>query len=81
MKPGQRKHPCYVSCWAPGQRWHLPAEPSTLARLALRAQASRKEKRPHHPSSTPLSLHDGNLASDSWWNPQPANQSVSEREM
>ena len=35
-----------------GQRWHLPAEPSTLARLLLRSQASRKEKRPTpHPHS------------------------------
>ena len=28
-----------------GRRWHLLALPTTLARLALRAQASRKEKR------------------------------------
>ena len=40
----------------PGQRWHLPALPTTLARLALRAQASRKEKRPHTSSAQPLSL-------------------------
>ena len=30
-----------------GRRWHLPALPTTLARLPLRSQASRKEKRPH----------------------------------
>jgi hypothetical protein len=30
-----------------GRRWHLPAEPSTLTRLLLRSQASRKEKRHH----------------------------------
>src|SRR6266480_4949142 len=28
----------------PGIRWHLPVLPTTLARLALRAQARRKEK-------------------------------------
>ena len=37
------------TCEAPGQRWHLPALPTTLARLALRAQARRKEKRPPPP--------------------------------
>jgi len=30
-----------------GDRWHLPALPTTLARLVLRTQARRKEKGPH----------------------------------
>ena len=42
-----------------GQRWHLPALPTTLARLLLRSQASHKEKRPHTTSTQPLSLHLG----------------------
>ncbi len=54
--PGRRK--------PPGQRWHLPALPTTLARLLLRSQASRKEKRPHTASTQPLSLHQGYLAPD-----------------
>ncbi|MGZ3617339.1 MAG: hypothetical protein ACXVDN_22435 [Ktedonobacteraceae bacterium] len=35
-----------------GQRWHLPALPTTLARLLLRSQARRKEKRLHTTNST-----------------------------
>ena len=50
----------------PGQRWHLPALPTTLARLLLRSQASRKEKRPH-PASTPNPpLRLRHLAPISW---------------
>jgi hypothetical protein len=49
--------------WAPGQRKRPTHNPPDCV----------------HPSSTPLSLHDGNLASHSWWNPLPAGQSVSER--
>jgi hypothetical protein len=45
------------------------------------ARAPGQRKRPHYPSSTPLSLHDGNLAHNNWWNPLPANQSVPEREV
>ena len=37
---------------AQGNRWHLPALPTTLARLVLRTQARRKEKGPI-PSSSP----------------------------
>jgi hypothetical protein len=33
-----------IGSWEPGIRWHLPVLPTTLARLALRAQARRKEK-------------------------------------
>ena len=33
----------------PGQRWHLLALPTTLPRLTLRVQASRKEQRLNYP--------------------------------
>ncbi|HWZ20272.1 MAG TPA: hypothetical protein VNW73_15855 [Ktedonobacteraceae bacterium] len=46
------------------------ASPSTLARLLLRSQASRKEKRPHPSSTQPPSLRLGYLALDRWWNPR-----------
>ena len=64
-KPGRRKHAGDEIPSDPGRRWHLPALPTTLAkldsisattltRLLLRSQASRKEKRPHiHTQSTP----------------------------
>ncbi len=51
-KPGRRKHAGDEIPSHPGRRWHLPALPTTLARLLLRSQASRKEKRPH-PTSIP----------------------------
>jgi hypothetical protein len=42
-----------ISSWEQGIRWHLPVLPTTLARLALRAQARRKEKGcPSCPSAT-----------------------------
>jgi hypothetical protein len=40
-----------------------------------------QRKRPHTASQQPLSLRDGNLAHESWWNPIRANQSVSKREI
>ena len=39
----------------PGQRWHLPAEPSTLARLVLsRSGTSQGEAPPHRIHTTPV---------------------------
>jgi aminoglycoside phosphotransferase (APT) family kinase protein len=54
---------------APGRRWHLPALPTTLARLTLRVQASRKEKRPHTASTQPPSLRDNTFKPPIWVEP------------
>jgi predicted RNase H-like HicB family nuclease len=43
---------------AQGNRWHLPALPTTLARLVLRTQARRKEKGPRTTPHNPCPYND-----------------------
>ncbi len=52
---------------------------SASAPAQHRATEPGQRKRPHTASQQPLSLRDGNLAPEIWWNPIPASQSVSER--
>ncbi len=57
--PGQRKRLHTERRWGSGQRKRLHTE---------RRWGSGQRKRPRTTTTQPLSLHEGHLASDSWWN-------------
>src|SRR6266581_991216 len=72
-EPGQRLRLHTERRWGPGQRLRLHTEwrwgPGQRKRLHTeRRWGSGQRKRPRTTTTQPLSLHEGHLASDSWWN-------------
>src|SRR5689334_11036604 len=58
----------------PGQRWHQPALPTTLSRLALARSGTSQGAAPQPFPTQPLSLHVLLVTPDRWWNYLNARQ-------